>query len=117
MIIGFVIINNKMKISSTKFKNIAKQTLICNDYSVERNYRDSFGVSSFFTSKLWDLIEPICDLHSKYRPKYLLWTLMCLKQYNTENVLAAFVGVTAKTPRFGVGSLLMKLQKNQQSCE
>ena len=102
MIIVFVIINNKMKISSTQFKNIAKRTLNCNGYSVERRHCAFFGVSSFLTSKLCDLIEPICDLHSKYWPKYLLWMRMFLKQYNTEDVLAATVGITTKPLRFWV---------------
>ena len=50
-------------------------------------------------SKLWDLLQPIHELHVKYRPRYLLWTLLFLKQYSTDDVSSNIVGVSSKTYR------------------
>ena len=91
-----------MKISSTQFRSIAKLATNSNNIMPERIYRASFGISSFLTSKLWDLMQPIHELHTKYKPRYLLWTLLFLKQYNSDDVNANIAGVSPKTFRLWV---------------
>ena len=68
-----------------------------------RLFASLFGANNMAIAKLWILI---CDGNTLYtgadgfvEPKHLLWTLMFLKQYTTEEVLASNAGVTAKTFR------------------
>ena len=58
-----------------------------------------FGVTPFVTAKIWQ-----CLLHHDFMPdkgtaSHLLWALMLLKLYSTEEVLAGIANVTAKTFR------------------
>ena len=115
-----------MKISSTQFRNIAKLALNKSESVSERVFKANFGISSFLASKLWDLLQPIHELHNKYRPRYLLWTLLFLKQYNSDDVSSNVVGVSVKTFRQwvwltidGISSranqVVSKIQKNKKN--
>ena len=88
-----------MKIASTQDRNIAKLAVNTSESVSERVFRANFGVSSFLTSKLLDLLQPIHELHIKYRPRYLLWTLLFLKQYSSDDVSLNIVNVSVKTFR------------------
>ena len=85
-----------MKILSTQFRKIAKLVLNTSKSVSERVFRANFGVSSFFAWKLWDLMQPIHELHVKYRPRYLLWILLFLKQYSSDYVSSNIDGVSVK---------------------
>ena len=82
---------------SIQFRNITKLALNTSESVSEHVSRANFGVSSFLALKLWDLLQPIHDLHVKYRPQYLLWTLLFLKQYSSDDVSLNTVGVPVKT--------------------
>ena len=86
-----------MKILSTQFRNIAKLALKTSESVSERIFWANFGVSSFLVSKLWDLLQPIHELYVKYRPQYLLWALLFLKQYSSDDVSSNTVGISVKT--------------------
>ena len=61
-----------------------------------RNMMSFFGASLSTCVALWN----ICNFKGKkVQPKHLLWTMMFLKTYTSENVLARIAGTTPKTFR------------------
>jgi hypothetical protein len=50
----------------------------------ERKFRSFFGCSSSTATKLWNLIE--IRLKQRSLPKHILWTLVFIKTYGTEEV-------------------------------
>ena len=62
-----------------------------------RRYRACFGTSPKVCCFLWTLIEN--QIPKNATPYHLLWSLMFLKIYSTENVLASIIGVDEKTFR------------------
>ena len=65
----------------------------------EREFRARFGVSANVCFKIWELCENTF-LRQNVHHKHLLWALLFLKTYTTEDILATMSGVTRKTFRF-----------------
>ena len=74
----------------------------------EESFRNAFGVSSDVAFHVWEYLlehEKLTnEMAKKARPKHLLWSLLFLKQYNTELFLCGILGTTDKTLRNGFGS-------------
>ena len=62
-----------------------------------RRFRGFFGTSPIVCLVAWDMLTALRP--RKSTPNHLLWALILLKQYNTETVNAALVGVNEKTFR------------------
>jgi hypothetical protein len=50
------------------------------------------GVSYDICAELWNLINPLVSASKNAKPKHLLWTLLFLKNYSTEEVSTRVVG-------------------------
>ena len=70
--------------------------LICQRRSLPpRTFVALFGVGNATLGKCWKLINDNDTRVNDYiQPQHLLWAMMFLKQYSTEDVLSATVGVT-----------------------
>ncbi len=62
-----------------------------------RRFRAYFGTSSKVCCFLWVMVKESVPVHCQ--PVYLLWALMFLKTYSTENVNASIALVDEKTFR------------------
>lgn len=62
-------------------------------------FRSHFGVAPIHCEKIWSLIC-IQNKSHDLQPKYLLWSLIFLKIYSTEEVHCRMAQVTRKTFRF-----------------
>ena len=73
-----------------------------------RIFKAHFGVSPFIASCLWNRMEDERTLPSvqEARPFHLLWALMFLKLYSSEDTMSRIVGTTAKTFRQRVWQML-----------
>ena len=69
----------------------------CGEAEFRRKYISHFGIDPVLTSKVWDLIKPV--ISHKTKPSHLLWALLLLKTYNSEEILSSLVGRTPKTFR------------------
>ena len=56
-----------------------------------RKFRNFFGTSSTVCAILWEELQT--QFSGGTEPKHLLWSLLFLRQYHTENQNAALVGV------------------------
>lgn len=68
-------------------------------HCAERTYRAAFGVGPEVSSHVWEYISIYKKKPTKGLPKHLLWTLMYMKCYDAESLLAAMVGTSAKNYR------------------
>ena len=75
--------------------------------SEERRFHALFGVSPFLCSILWKRLGE--KKSNSNEPVHLLWSLMFLKVYASEDVLSALAGVTRKTYRKWVWDYVEKL--------
>lgn len=73
----------------------ANHSLVNSSLTGYRIFRSFFGVSPSTCECLWNLLEN----KTGTEPKYMLWCLLFLKQYNTEHLNASIVGVDEKTFR------------------
>ena len=65
-----------------------------------RRFKSYFGTNWFYCSLLWELSwKPGYNLPNIARPEHLLWALMHMKLYSTENVLASLANCDEKTFR------------------
>lgn len=89
---------------------LANQSLggVCND---SRAFRAHFGTSIDVCSLLWDGIRADTRFYRYIQPRHLLWALLFLKTYNTEDVLSSRVGTTPKTFRKWVWKVLRLIQR------
>jgi hypothetical protein len=62
-----------------------------------RRFKAFFGVTPKICAIIWNLLSDLRPVSAK--PKYLLWSLCFLKQYNTENLNHAIFGADEKTIR------------------
>lgn len=62
-----------------------------------RRFRAFFGVDPIVCSIVWEQLKN--DRPPRSKPKHLMWALMFLKIYTTENVFRGIVGVDEKTWR------------------
>jgi len=73
----------------------------CNKKIHDQRFRAWFGADATHCSLLWQLLleTPSIKLPHNPDPKHLLWSLLFLKQYSTEQTHAAQVGTDEKTFR------------------
>ena len=81
-----------------KFNIFANYIILANQPNKKTGVLDCtfclfFGTSPKTCASLWK----ICNFPSKSRPKHLMWALMFLKSYDTENKLSSLAGVSLKT--------------------
>jgi hypothetical protein len=77
-----------------------------------RLFKAHFGVSPFIASCLWNRMEDERTLPlQEARPTHLLWALMFLKLYSSEDTLSRIVNASAKTFRQRVWQMLEALNK------
>jgi hypothetical protein len=62
----------------------------------KRRMASFFGVSQKVVRGVWNRLESKGRIPRGFAPKHLLWTLMFLKQYSTQTVLAALCGVRSE---------------------
>ena len=60
-----------------------------------RDFHSFFGASLETIVKIWDL----CNFPDKTQPKHMMWALLFLKTYASEENLSSLAGVTPKTFR------------------
>ena len=72
----------------------------------ERRIRSCFGAPGDIIADIWNRIEADGDLQDGARPKHLLWALVFLKVYSTEEIHCSIVAwPSAKTFQNGLGTL------------
>jgi hypothetical protein len=66
-----------------------------------RRFRSIFGTEPFYAAIAWHDLKELgwLNYESSVAPKHLLWTLLLMKQYGTEELLSAIVDSTEKTFR------------------
>lgn len=62
-----------------------------------RRFLSMFGISPLVCSKLWVLLSQ--NVESCITPHHLMWALIFLKSYNTEEVNKSIIGSDEKTVR------------------
>jgi len=97
-----------MQVSPSSFLSLGKDIMKMRrrraEKTVMRLFRAHFGASPEACSEVWDLL---CDdrvsvwkpIDAKARPEHLLWALLILKTYDTEELLCSKLGVDEKTFR------------------
>lgn len=77
---------------------------------LEQKFRGSFGVSSDVASQLWEYLFKFAAINKKKTmPKHMLWALLFMKSYATENILMQIVGCSEKTFRFWVWHVIASI--------
>lgn len=88
---------------------LTMQNRRCEKTQKER-FHAFFGASPYVCSLVWSyLVQANVALDDYCQPKHLLWTLLFLKTYSTESVLAVLIGVDEKTVRKWVWYLIEEL--------
>jgi hypothetical protein len=64
-----------------------------------RNFKAYFGATPKICADIWQMINPPQHINQYARPVHLLWGLMLMKVYATEEILSGIAGVTEKTYR------------------
>ena len=66
-----------------------------------RRFKAHFGIDWLSCAKFWLILSPLLIevCHKSAKPKHLLWTLIFLRLYDTEEILAAKVDADEKTFR------------------
>ena len=85
----------------------------CSPRRRNRRFRGVFGMSSKVCAVLWEFLVQHSTISRKKgsSPKHLLWTLMVLKLYATEETNAAMAGVDEKTFRKWCWIVLNEMKK------
>lgn len=65
----------------------------------KRKFKAYFGATPQICADIWQMINPHEEISSYAKPVHLLWALMLIKVYATEEVLSGIAGVTEKTFR------------------
>src|SRR5688500_2714584 len=103
---------------SADFKSLAVPILCPNEYCSEdiflERYKTLFGLTPNLCTPAWQhLTASRWTKHAGRiaHPVHLLWTLLFLKTYSTEQVLSQFIGVDEKTYRKWVWFYLEGISK------
>jgi hypothetical protein len=64
-----------------------------------RKFKAHFGATPAICADIWQMINPRELISTYAKPIHLLWGLMLIKVYATEEVLSGIAGVTEKTFR------------------
>ena len=81
----------------------------CSMYTDERKFRALFGCSPEACQDLWKITFGYQKAGTQ--PNHLLWALLQLKVYATEDVLSAMIGVDRKTFRKWVWPMIKSMRK------
>ena len=97
-------------VTPSGFLVLAKTMVNCRS---NRSYRAKFGCSPLVCTDLWERLK-------NKRPrgaqaKHLLWALLFLKTYNTEDNLSELIGTTSKTFRKWTWLMLKAIHKLKNS--
>ena len=105
-----------LKVSKYIFLAVANEMIRTNQRDrrfkmADRTFRAFFGVGLITCVKLWEM----CNFPAKTKPKHMMWALMFLKTYDTEEVLASCANTTPKTFRKWIWPLIdgIALQKKK----
>jgi len=75
----------------------------------KRSFKANFGVSLGVVALAWEYTLQMSTEEDFVEPKHMLWTMMFLKQYTSEDVMAPQCGTTPKTFRKHVRLTMNKL--------
>ena len=78
-------------------------------YTFSRRFVAHFGISLDACSQLWKELTEKQLLPREAQHRYLLWALLFLKTYSTEEINASLVGVSPKTFRNWVWKMVCGL--------
>ena len=108
--------NISMKISPDAFRHLGLQLMgidpakCRSQLQAERKFRAMYGTSWLICSDVWGMLDdvehPVLCLQ-RVKADHLLWALMLLKTYSTEDDLAGRVNVTTKTFRLWCWRFIM----------
>lgn len=76
-----------------------------------RIFRANFGVSPYICAAVWNLMVDTRLLPLRAQPKHILWSLLFLKVYASENVLCTICACDEKTFRKWVWMMLEQMAK------
>ena len=93
-----------MRISQDAFGALARDVLYTGRSL--RRFKATFGVTPLLCSVLWNWMDDDQKLPEGASPIHLLWTLMFLKLYDTEDVLSLICRCDPKTHRKWVWLML-----------
>jgi hypothetical protein len=74
-------------------------------------FKSFFGASAEVCFDVWYKLDPQINISRSAQPKHLLWALMLVKVYATEEVLAKLACCDEKTYRRGRGFFWKRFQK------
>jgi hypothetical protein len=80
------------------FRSIGERILRRVSNGNQRSFVALFGIRPLKIFQLWGLIVESGNV-AKIAPRHLMWTLLFLRSYSREEVLATMVGVSEKTMR------------------
>lgn len=86
-------------LKTPNFSRVAQVSMKKEKYLNSTQFRSFFGVDPAHCEIVWSFICRQCPSHD-LNPKYMLWGLMFLKIYETEEVHSLLADVTRKTFRF-----------------
>jgi hypothetical protein len=89
--------------------SITKHDITKSEFVGERRFKSFFGVSPVVCSICWEQLIDKMPIGSK--PIHLLWTLLFLKRYNSEEVNRTLTGVNEKTFRKWIWLMIELLAK------
>lgn len=97
-------------LESAAFHCIAVNVTSLNHNSKKILFQSHFGVTKHIAHRIWKyLVNHTFPWEMRYYPKHLFWTLLFLKTYSIERVLAARVRTTPKTFRGRVRPMIMAI--------
>lgn len=89
-----------MRASALAFHRLGERLVLHRGYRLSlRQFKAHFGVSPRVVAAIWKRIDRRDLAPAEFLPSHLLWTLLFLKLYSCEDVLASLVGTTRLTFR------------------
>jgi hypothetical protein len=92
-------------------QSILRRNCQLSDQSRTRIFRANFGVSPYICAVVWNELVDTRSLPQGARPKHILWSLLFLKVYATENVLCTICACDEKTFRKWVWLLVAAMAR------
>jgi hypothetical protein len=92
-------------------QSILRRNCQLSDQSRSRIFRANFGVSPYICAVVWNELVDTRSLPQGARPKHILWSLLFLKVYATENVLCTICACDEKTFRKWVWLLVAAMAR------
>jgi len=88
-------------VNDSTFYEAGKRLMKRRGFSREsiRKFKSHFGATPSICADIWQMLNPREHISAYAKPVHLLWGLMLIKIYATEEVLSGIAGVTEKTYR------------------